>query len=194
MRKLDAARRQLGTALALFIADLDPVSVHCLACGGAELAQHLAKTAGGSAFFEHALATNPGLDQRSLSYLRNKYWNAFKHATTTDGRERADDILLADFSDEQNDHQLLIGWLDLSEAMGSMPIEAQVFQAWYFAMHPDKLTPAFSADVILSVFPKLSSLDRVERKRELRRVIDVARNDEDVMSDPQTETRPLILA
>lgn len=32
--KAAVARRQLGTALALFLDDSDPISVHCLACGG----------------------------------------------------------------------------------------------------------------------------------------------------------------
>jgi hypothetical protein len=35
--KIASARRQLGTALALYLQDADPVSVHCLAGGGCEL-------------------------------------------------------------------------------------------------------------------------------------------------------------
>jgi hypothetical protein len=38
--KAQIARRQLGTALALFIEDLDPVSVHTLACAGGEIAEY----------------------------------------------------------------------------------------------------------------------------------------------------------
>jgi hypothetical protein len=39
--KTEIARRQLGTALALFIEDRDPVSVHTLACAGCEIAEYL---------------------------------------------------------------------------------------------------------------------------------------------------------
>lgn len=192
-RKLDAARRQLGTALSLFIDDLDPVSVHCLACGGAELAEHLAKKSGASAFVDHAMKVDPSLDERTLARLRNRYWNAFKHAKAHDGSERADDVLLDGFSDEQNDHTLLVGWLDLAEAMGGMPIEAQVFQCWYFALHPEKLSAEFNTDAILRVFPNLSALGRNEGKAELRRVIEFWKTNEEIMGDPKTDRRPLVL-
>ena len=46
LTKLGAARQQLGTALALFIDDCDPVSVQVLACGGGEVAEHLSAEAG----------------------------------------------------------------------------------------------------------------------------------------------------
>jgi hypothetical protein len=39
--KIQVARRQLGTALALFIEDLDPISVHTLACAGGEIAEQI---------------------------------------------------------------------------------------------------------------------------------------------------------
>ena len=45
--KIECARRQLGTALDLYLRDLDPVSVHCLANGGCELIQFHAAKAGG---------------------------------------------------------------------------------------------------------------------------------------------------
>lgn len=48
--KNEVARRQLGTALALFIEDFDPVSVHTLACAGGEVAEHLARKAGAEPF------------------------------------------------------------------------------------------------------------------------------------------------
>ena len=55
--KIQIARRQLGTALALFIDDRDPVSVHTLACAGGEVAEHLTRKAGAEPFVSHALAT-----------------------------------------------------------------------------------------------------------------------------------------
>jgi hypothetical protein len=44
--KTQVARRHLGTALALFLDDLDPVSVHTLACAGCEVVEHLTRKAG----------------------------------------------------------------------------------------------------------------------------------------------------
>ena len=59
LTKAKVARRQLGTALALFLEDRDPVSVHMLACAGGELADHLAHAKGATPFSGHALAVVP---------------------------------------------------------------------------------------------------------------------------------------
>ena len=46
LTKAQVARRQLGTALEFFLEDLDPVSVHVLACAGGEIAEHLSRKKG----------------------------------------------------------------------------------------------------------------------------------------------------
>jgi hypothetical protein len=136
--KTEIARRQLGTALALFIEDSDPVSVHTLACAGCEIAEHLTHKAGKKSFSPHALLTFPDLNRAELRRLQNQYWNTFKHALTRDGIERQDSDLLERFEDEVNDHTLFIGWYDYMLAVYALPIEAQVFQIWYFALYPSR--------------------------------------------------------
>jgi len=53
-------------------------------------------------------------------------------------RLREDSELLERFEDTVNDHTLFIGWYDYALAVGALPIEAQIFQAWYFALYPEK--------------------------------------------------------
>jgi hypothetical protein len=43
LTKIQVARSQLVTALDLFTRDKDPISVHCLACGGGEVIEGLAE-------------------------------------------------------------------------------------------------------------------------------------------------------
>jgi hypothetical protein len=191
--KAQVARRHLGTALALFLDDLDPVSVHTLACAGCEVAEHLTRKAGAEPFSTHALATFPDLDLRKIRQLQNQYWNAFKHATTRDGIERADEELLARFDDETNNHTLFIGWYDYMLAAGTLPPEAQVFQAWYFALYPDKLNSDVDPIPFERVFPNLKEKSAPDRKKILREVIASARSDPALMADPKTDARPLIL-
>lgn len=193
MTKEEIARRQLGTALSLFLKDADPVSVHSLAVGGGEIAGYLASKVSKEAFSAHALATIPELDSRKLRRLRNQYWNAFKHAATHDDREREDTALLAAFSDEQNDHALLVGWYDYMIAVGHMPIEAQAFQMWYFAKFPEKLNSSVSAAPYQALFPALASLSRAGQKERLRFAISGVRSNPDIMNDRRTDPRPLIL-
>jgi hypothetical protein len=85
--------------------------------------------------------TFPDLDLGEIRRLQNQYWNAFKHAQTRGGIEREDSELLERFDDEVNDQALFIGWYDYRLAVGALPIEAQVFQIWYFALYPEKLNP-----------------------------------------------------
>ena len=64
--KIESARRQLGTALTLFLRNVDPVSVHCLAGGGCELIEFYAKKGGAEPFTSHILETWPHFDMGHL--------------------------------------------------------------------------------------------------------------------------------
>jgi hypothetical protein len=188
--KTEIARRQLGTALALFLQDCDPVSVHALACAGCEIAEHLTRKAGAKPFSTHALLTFPDIN---IGKIRNQYWNAFKHAQTRDGIERDDSELLERFDDAVNDHTLFIGWYDYMLAVGALPIEAQIFQVWYFALYPEKLNPEVDTTIHQRIFAKLPSKSRADQKRALREVISSFRRNPDVMTHPQSDPRPLML-
>ena len=193
LTKLEVARRQLGTALALFLDNKDPVAVHVLACGGGEIAHRLAEVAGAEPFEAHVLANFPELGKAKLAELRKKYWNALKHATTHNGKDRDDTEILGAFSDEANDDHLFWGWYDFANASGRLPIEAQAFQAWYFAKHPDKLRDGVDPVDFSRLFPGLAELERSQQKARLRRVIQRYRRCRDIIADPHTDQRPLLL-
>lgn len=192
--KEDLARRQLGTALSLFIEDRDPVSVHILACAGCEIAEHLTQKAGAKPFSTHILATFPSVNVKAI---RNQYWNAFKHATTQRGIERDDRELLSRFSDVVNDHMLFLGWYDYmlaTLATRVLPVEAQVFQVWYFALNSERLKPEVDQTSFNIVFPNLCMQSRPEQKARLREVIARYRDDQELLNNPATDPRPLILS
>lgn len=191
--KTEVARRQLGAALHLFLEDADPVSVHILASGGMELADALAKKAGKPTFKAIAIEANPALTEARYHELKNQWWNSFKHVSGRKGHERNDAELLADFNDAANEHALLIGWLDLGTATGSMPIEAQVFQAWFFAVHPENLAPDARINGPDEIFPGIRLKRRAEQKEALRRQIRKVRRDRALMDSPMTERRNLLL-
>ncbi len=191
--KLAIARRQLGTGLALFIADEDPVSVHCLACGGGELAYHLARAAGGSPWIDEILNANPAARIRDLMGMRNRFWNAMKHATLRDGKLRPDEELLIRFDDSENDELLFLGWFDYAQAAGSLPIEAHIYQRWFLARYPhvlgdDELQPTFD-----KIFPNIVAASRSEAKRKLRRFIERQRVDKATMNQKMIDRRKLIM-
>lgn len=183
--KLAIARRQLGTALELFIDDLDPVSVHCLACGGGELAHQLAKLNNKEPWIDIVLRTNPGTTLGHWLKIRNEFWNAMKHASTREGTLRDDEELLNRFDDIQNQYMLFIGLYDFSSAGGLMPLEAHIFMFWMVAMDPN-LLDARNTDLAITdeaipsaldyqlkaeqMFPDVQLQPRHKAKRKIRSV------------------------
>lgn len=191
--KVQIARRQLGTALALYLADQDPVSVHSLACASAEIAETLTQKAGAEPFSTHVFATQAHITAKALKEMRNRYWNAFKHASRQNGDERDDGEDIANFTDEKNDAVLFIGWHDFMNAKSYLPIEAQAFTAWYFALNPGRFEPTYSADDFEAIFPGVKTLPRSEQKAMLRAAIEEHRTNPEIMNDPRTDPRPLVL-
>lgn len=186
--KLQIARNQLGAALDLFIRDKDPFSVQALACGGSEIVEGLASDAKIPTLSTHILATFPGVEMRKIKALQNQYWNAIKHYYKGDkATVRDDDALLADFADTANDAPLFVGWWDYLMVTKRLPVEAQIFQVWWYATNEDKLTPESDLTSHRRIFPGICSLDRPAQKRQLRQVVEKYRDDPELLRDPRTE-------
>lgn len=191
--KLETARRQLGVALHLFLDNADPVSVHVLVSGAMEILDAIVEKQGKETFKSTAIEANPGLTASRYNEIKNQYSNAMKHFNNRNGKERNDTHLLDDFSDEQNEGHLLIAWLDYGKATGKLPIEAQVYQAWFFSKYPEKLSADGLRRGWSAVFPDVGQLTMNEQKQALRRRIERERKRREIMEDPRTERRKLVL-
>lgn len=195
--KLEIARRQLGTALALHLNGHDPVSVHCLACGGCEIAEQLAIDAGGAVFRHFTLESYPSMSEANHKGTRNQFWNAFKHAKKRKGENRNDDELIAEFSGTENNVRLFTGWFDYSMVAHSLPIEAQVFNTWFLALDLTKFGPDIDPGFVErlgSEFPGLSNLSPDGQRRQLQRSIERWKRDRSLLDSKLTDRRPLILS
>ncbi len=193
MDKLEVARRQLGMALWLFLEDLEPLAVQALACGAGEILNELAAQAGLDNSTAHILKTNPSLALADVKFLRNEYWNAFKHATSRDGTARADQETLDAFSDLKNDAPLMLAWMDYHRITQRMPIAAQVFQCWFFAMYEEKLALTLSRDLYRRAFPGIREAARGEQKARLRSGLRGAEANVQLLNKAETEPRLLLL-
>jgi hypothetical protein len=183
--KIEAARRQLVTAIRLFFEDADSVSVYALAQAAWELLDALC-THRSTTRFRQEMTTATGLSEVNIKKIASYGRNFFKHA------DRDPEAVLEDFTDDLNDHVLIAACFDYGELAGSKPMEVQVFQIWYFAAHPDKaLRPAM--DPIIEAgerwFPNLAGLDRKARKRSGLQVAIAARRDATLMQDQSTDRR-----
>ena len=175
MDKGEVARRQLGTALDLFIRGQDPVSVHTLAMAGGEIAERLAEKIGAESFMSHIRATFADMKVEDLRRIQRKYYNAFKHATKLNGQDRDDESSLDNFDPQTDDHVLFHGWHDLTISGSPIPIEAQVFEIWYFAKYTEKVNPDVDISEATSLFPSLSSRSSTRQRSALVEAIRKAR-------------------
>ena len=145
-----------------------------------------------SPFHQHVLDVHPDLAPGEMKKLKNQYWNAFKHATGRNDVVQQDTDLLERFDDEKNDH-VFIGWYDYVARVGTLPIEAQVFQAWHFVNFPDKLAEEADLQKFIDLFSGVRDVPRNKSKQMLRQKIRWARGQREVMADPRTDRRQLFL-
>jgi hypothetical protein len=80
--KIDAARRQLETAITLWFHEADPVSIHTLACASFQLVYDINSQVGGSPMFPDRMAATETTEARKkyLHKFLREAQNFFKHA------------------------------------------------------------------------------------------------------------------
>jgi len=59
---------------------------------------------------------------------------------------------------------LFLGWWDYLAVTGTRPVEAQVFQAWWYAINDRELLDGHRRDIIRDFFPGIMDQDREQRK------------------------------
>ena len=188
------ARHQLGTALSLFLRDKDPLSVQALACGGSEVIERVAQKSGITSISTHLIGSPSLPDIRTLRKERNLYWNAIKHYTRTDRTDpqRDDEELMLNFTDQANDVVLFLGWWDYLAVTKRLPVEAQVFQAWWYGVNDKAMYPGEMRENVRMLFPNIMDDDRSGQKRRLNRMIEKHRRNKEILADERTELAPLM--
>jgi hypothetical protein len=168
---LEAANRQLCTAIHLFFTDGDAVAVHTLACAAREIYEKHCRKAGHGRMFDFVQQGNPGYGERDLWNLLNAARNFFKHPAAS-----PDECI--EFDDSMNDFQLLAACTDCATLCSPhQPPEVQAYTLWFLAVEsPDEqaMAEAEPADASAATaiqqqidqrFPGLRTASRPEKKR-----------------------------
>ena len=156
LTKLDAAGRQLDTAIRLFFGDGDAVSVHSLAVSAANVLSDLAEHKNAGVSWRTRTRDDSGLSMKALKALMHEEWNFFKHA------DRDPDATL-NFNEELSEDFMFMAVLDCGD-LQTTTCPMQAFQIWYIAAHPERFStdePVF-VDA-MKVLPGLSDLTRPAR-------------------------------
>jgi hypothetical protein len=184
--KIDAARRQLITAIRLFFDGGDPVSVYSLASNAWEVIDVLCTSSGVESFSKQARENLPA--GHTLKYYINEPCrNFFKHAEQDPNPDSSVELC------ETNVAAILfLAVEDYIRFRQGGPVEAQVFQLWFIAVFPEKVTEddpvaqsiLESAKLAFPGMATLASSDKIEMGRQ---VLEAARKDAGLAADPKTE-------
>lgn len=184
LTKLEVARRQLATAIDLFFADRDAVSVYSLAANSWEVIDVLCRNAGIESFSIQARENVSAGKDLKLDYVNFPYRNFFKHAKSDS------ETTLPPLPDSQVEGVLFLAVEDYIRLNGRSPVQFQVFQLWYLAKHPEKLAPGVANQLmegVAAAFPGLSSLPRNAQLARGAQMLAGAARDQVLAGDPKTE-------
>ncbi len=151
--KIEAACRQLDTAIRLLFANEDKVAIHTLAVAAANLFADIAEYRNAGVSWRTHARDDSGLSMKSLKTVMHKEWNFFKHANNDpDGTLH--------FNEQISEDIMFMASLDCGDLHSSTCL-IQAFQIWYIAVHPERFSedePIF-ADA-MKVFPDLAGQSR----------------------------------
>jgi len=177
--KLEAANRQLCTAIRMFFDNDDPVAIHTLACAAREIYEKRCKASGVTRTFDFVQNTNPSYTEKQLWNILNSARNFFKH----EGTSLEDEI---EFSDDMNDFAIFSACNDCTTlCQPNQPIEVQAYSIWFLLVKeryeegsdPDDIKMANQiANELDTLFPGVRQANREEQKRVGRRLLNDAEN------------------
>jgi hypothetical protein len=184
LSKLDVARRQLVTAIRLFLHLGDPVSIYTLAANAWEIVDALCCLRDVESLSQEARENIESSKNLKRDFVNTPFRNFFKHA------DHDPEEMIEGFSAERCDSVIYLAVEDYIRLEQKSPIEFQVFQLWYLSVHIDKVAPDDAASYLEAserIFPGIRELPREQRVSMGAKVLEDARKNNAVMSDPRTE-------
>lgn len=110
------------------------------------------------------VARNLGATEKEVAQKAHAFVNFMKHA------DRDPTAALEGFSDLDNESIIFFACQDFGRATGGMPVEAQVYEAWFFATTAKRVSVGSikwqrMIKACIRHFPRVRSVPRIEKKR-----------------------------
>lgn len=179
LTKLEAAHRQLVTAIRLYFDDGDIAAIHTLTCAAREIYEKHCEAAGVERMFTYIESANPEKRRRELWDILNGPRNFLKHPDP--GRDLA---VTMELTDDMNATMLLMACHDCTMlCKQDVPPEADAFCVWFLAARwptsetamPNAGRVQGMAEVIEKGYPGIRQASLGEQKRFGREMIAAAR-------------------
>jgi hypothetical protein len=163
LTKLEAAKRQLETAITLYFNDADPVSIHTLVSASHEILAALNKEAGNTPTIISDSLINEGYKKEFRKWMKEPR-NFFKHADK-------DPKGAYTFYPEINDFFLLDACETYQVLTGEKVPHFIIFRGWFNAQHPHIMKMERGAEMLrdfgnnkLKFFSSLLAVSAVIRR------------------------------
>jgi len=148
--KMDAAKRQLDTAIELFLKESDPISIHALAAASHEILSDIGKKQGIKSIIKgHALSLIK--EDKKAGYIKkvNEAQNFFKHADS-------DTKTILDFNADQSTLLLFDAcemYLAINKGISALMF---LFRGWFMMNYPDLIADKSIKDKLIQLMKSLS--------------------------------------
>jgi len=166
--KLAVAERLIVASVRTVFGGGDPVPAYLLAASARAITSALCDSRGICSFLDDALKHYPSLSKNDLYRMANRHAGLFKHA------DRDPEAELENFTDEQVDEVLFIAAHDFGRLCQGMPIEAQIFEAWFLVLQG---VAEAELPELAKLFPGLRGRPRFDQVAEGGRVLKQMRSD-----------------
>lgn len=154
--KIEAAKRQLNTAIRLLFQLDDAIAIHSLAVSAANIFSDIAEQSLGKKSWREMLREDNKMSLAEVKKVFNHSWNFFKHAD-----KDPHGVLI--FDPAETEHIIFISTLECAELAG-ISIEMQVFQLWFLAVGKISLEENNEIQTFSkSLFPNLDKLSKNEQ-------------------------------
>jgi hypothetical protein len=162
LTKIDVAESLLVAAIRLFFEDEHPVPVYQLASSAREILTTIGDKAGIETVL-HAYAKGQGLTIAEVVKQAHTFAAFFKHADR-------DATAKLSFSEDEPDTVLAMACKDFGRITGGLPIEAQIFEVWIYALayarvHDAPVKGQRLIKLAIQQFPGIRTADRRQQKK-----------------------------
>jgi hypothetical protein len=158
LAKIEAAARQLDTAIQLFFEGRDAVAVCTLAAAAGRVLSDLVEhEAPKESFRSVIVAALPHIPRREIYFTLDRTPNFLKHADH-------DPEAIESFNEAENEHRLFVASDEYSLLGYAQSIEMQVLQIWYVASYPDRIEEENDPELFEAARHFLPGIHSIERE------------------------------
>lgn len=153
--KLDAARRQLETAILLYFNEADPVSIHTLAAAAHEILRNLGAMTSSPMLLERSMEQLPPELRDAIQKGMRIPQNFFKHADRD-----ADELL--DFAPGLTELALLDAIVKYMELTGEQTLLLRAYEKWFEIQKPEFWAHTSLRDLTQKAHKEFGMLGRMD--------------------------------